>query len=96
MYMKWIVDYIMITSFFYLEPLVDGILHFDESLLPSFDASLKWLNEGGAPHCLCLNNLVIKVGLYLVNGSQDWHSWEMKAERERERERRWVWEKIIM
>ena len=51
----------------YLEPFINGVLHFDESLLPSFDANFKWLNEGGSPHCLCLNDLVVEIGLNLIN-----------------------------
>ena len=51
----------------YLEPLINGVLHFNESLLPGFDANFKRLNEGGTPHGLCLNNLIVKIGLYLIN-----------------------------
>ena len=55
----------------YLEPLIECVLHLEQSLLPSLDPGLKRLDEGGAPHRLCLDDLVIEVGLDVINGRQD-------------------------
>ena len=58
----------------YLQPFVKSVLHLEQSLLPCLDPCFKRLDEGGAPHRLCLNDLVIQVCLDIINGCQNGHT----------------------
>ena len=51
----------------YLQPLITYV---EQSLLPFLDPCFKWFKEGGVPHRLCLNNLVIQVCLNIINRGQ--------------------------
>ena len=51
----------------YLEPVVHDVLYQDELLLPLFDLHFKGLDEGGAPHGLCLDNVVIQEDLNVIH-----------------------------
>ena len=56
-----------------LQPLIQNVLHFQQSLFPGFDSGLEGFNEWGAPHRLGLNDLVVQIGLYVVNGGENGH-----------------------
>lgn len=51
----------------HLEPVVHDVLYQDELLLPLFDLHFKGLDEGGAPHGLCLDNVVIQEDLNVIH-----------------------------
>jgi len=51
-----------------LQPSIQDVLHENKLLLPGLDISFEWLDEGGASHRLCFDNVVIKQHLDVING----------------------------
>ena len=57
-----------------LEPRIEDVLNEHQLLLPRFDLHLEGLDEGGAPHCLCLDDVVVQQELDVIDGRQYRHS----------------------
>ena len=57
-----------------LEPGIQDVLDENQRFLPHLNLLLKWFDEGGAPHRLGLNNVVIKQYLDLIHCREDRHS----------------------
>ena len=71
----YIIVILLPTLVQYLQPLINGVLHLEQSLLPGLDTRLKRLDERGAPHCLGLNDLIIKVCLNVIHRRQNGHTY---------------------